>query len=82
MAEDYEGLSLAQMELRNRERSEALARQGVAISTGSMYLETLIETLLGDRLDEARRAYQMKVAEGISNAEAEVFKIRLGVARN
>lgn len=78
--EDYTNLTLEAMAERNAARLNALEHQGVVIQDLSIVLiETMLATLLGDRLDEALTAYQRKIGSKLDSVESQVLKMRLGI---
>ncbi len=78
--EDYAGFTLSEMEERNEERRATLLLQGVNVTPGLTYVESMLEVLLGDRLDEARASYQRKVGTQLDTIEAQLLRMRLGIA--
>jgi hypothetical protein len=62
----------------NAGRLQRLAQQGTQVQgLGDQYVITMLEALLGDRLDEARLAHELKVADQLDSIEKQSARAHL-----
>ena len=67
----------------NERRLALLAQRGVAIGGMDIgYIRAMLETLLGDRLEEAEMLHEARVAEALDRAEAETNRAILTAGLN
>ena len=61
---------LEELQQDNMRRLQALAQKGTQVQNlGQLYLSTMLEVLLGDRLDEAKMLTELKVKDQLDNIE-------------
>lgn len=85
--EGYTDLTLAEAHERNAQRLGVLKTKltdfgfdSLVQSSTMLYFTTLLETVLGDRLDEGRLLYERKLGAQLDELESAERKARLGVA--
>jgi hypothetical protein len=62
----------------NAGRLQRLAQQGTQVQgLREAYMVTMLEALLGDRLDEARLAHELKVADQLDSIEKQSARAHL-----
>ena len=62
----------------NAGRLQRLAREGTQVQgLGDQYVITMLEYLLGDRVDEVRLAHELKVADQLDSIEKQSARAHL-----
>jgi hypothetical protein len=62
----------------NLERLQRLAKMGTVVQgLGDQYVATMLEVLLGDRLEEARLLHERKVADQLDSIEQQAARAHL-----